>query len=293
MTRMSRLFSILTIAAAFAGAACSRPAEPEAPRHYPLTGHVLAINTDTQQMTVKHDDIPGLMPGMTMTFGVATPKDLEERVPGDLISATLEVSSTQARLLDVVRTGSAPLPTNTNEVALAGGVLDVGDAVPDAALIDQADRRRSLSEWTGTTTLVTFTYTTCPLPSMCPLMDRHFSTLQRLIADDRALAGRVRLLSISIDPVNDTPAVLTAHAARLQADPNVWTFLTGDSPTVDRVAGRFGVGISRPDQPGEIAHNLRTTLVGKNGRVRAIYSGNEWTPAELLVDLRASVAAAE
>jgi protein SCO1/2 len=93
----------------------------------------------------------------------------------------------------------------------------------------------------------------------------------------------------AIDPTRDTPAVLAAHATKLQADPAVWTFLTGDSATVDRVAGRYGVGITRPDSPGEIAHNLRTTLVGRDGRVRKIYTGNEWTTADVLNDLRAAV----
>lgn len=283
----------MTLAVAVALASgCARPSAPEAPRRYPLTGQVMAVDTTTRQLTVKHDDIAGLMPSMTMTFRVADPAALEGRAPGDLISATLEVTSTDSQLLDVVATGTAPLPTNTNEVALAAGVLDVGDAVPDAALVDQADQRRSLSEWTGTTTLVSFTYTTCPLPNFCPLIDRNFGELQRLIADDARLAGRVRLISITIDPTTDTPEVLAAHAARIGANPDVWTLLTGDLRTVDRVAGRFGVGIVRPDEPGEIKHNLRTTLVGPDGRVRAIYSGNDWTPDGLIDDLRASVASA-
>lgn len=279
----------LAVAVALVGAGCTRPADPEPPRRYPLAGQVMAVDVAGRQLTVKHGDIDGLMPGMTMTFHVADPTDLDGRAPGDLITATLEVSSTDSRLLDVVATGTAPLPTNTNEVALAAGLLEVGDAVPDAALIDQADRRRSLSEWTGTTTLVSFTYTTCPLPNFCPLIDRHFAALQRQIAGDGALAGHVRLISISIDPTTDTPAVLAAHAARLEANPDIWTMLTGDLKTVDRVAGRYGVGIVRPDQPGEIKHNLRTTLVGADGRVRAIYSGNDWTPDTLIDDIRASV----
>lgn len=293
---MPRVLLLVAAVAVFGSAACGRSAEPTPPAEparYPLAGQVLAVNPATRQLTVKHGDIEGFMPGMTMTFAVANAADLAGREPGDLITATLEVQQNNVRLLDVVRTGSAPLPSNTNEVALAGGILEVGDLVPDAALIDQTDRRRSLSEWTGTTTLVGFTYTTCPLPTMCPLIDRNFAVLQRLITDDPTLAGRVKLISISIDPATDTPEVLAAHAARLSADPAVWTLLTGDRATADRVAGRFGVGISRPDGASEIVHNLRTTLVGRDGRVRAIYSGNEWTPTDLIADLRASVTAAE
>lgn len=279
-----RLLPLLLLAAV----ACS-PTPPPQPSQYPLTGQVLAVHLDRNELTVKHDEIPGFMMAMTMTFP-AEREVVLDLTPGDLISATLEVLDGQARLLDVKRTGSAPLPGNTNEIALAAGLLEVGDAVPDAALIDQTDRRRSLAEWTGTPTLYGFTYTTCPLPNYCPLIDRNFARLQEAIAADDTLRGRVRLVTITIDPSHDTPDVLARHAEVLGADPAVWTFLTGDPATVDRVAGRFGVGIVRPDEPGgEIRHNLRTTLVGADGHVLEIYSGNDWSIETVLGAMRRAV----
>jgi protein SCO1/2 len=111
------------------------------------------------------------------------------------------------------------------------------------------------------------------------------------VSEDPALRGQVKLVSISFDPKHDTPAVLAAHAARRKANPEIWTFLTGDRNTIDRFAGRFGVGIMRPDTPGEIVHNLRTTLIGRDGRVLKIYSGSDWTPGTVLADLRAALKA--
>jgi protein SCO1/2 len=270
-----------------AGAAC-RSAEPA--RQYPIAGQVLAVHADRGEITIRHGDIEGLMPAMTMSFPVADPALLEGRQPGDLVAGTLEVSDALGRLIALTKTGTAPLPETTNAATLASELLAVGDAVPDAALIDQFDARRSLSDWFGTPTLVTFIYTRCPLPNFCPLMDRNFATIQGRILEDPALRGRVKLLSISIDPEHDTPAVLTAHADTLGADPDVWTFLTGDRVTIDRVAGRFGVGVMREGSAdGAITHNLRTVLLGADGRVAAIYSGSEWTPARALSDLGAAV----
>jgi protein SCO1/2 len=284
--------STILLFALVGAAACGAPEPPPlTTMSYPLSGQILAVNTERKELTVKHDDIEGLMPGMTMSFPVAEDKDLVDRVPGELITATLEVTGGQGRLVAVARTGTAPLPSNTNEVALASGILEVGNTVPDAALIDQTDRRRSLAEWTGMPMLVGFVYTTCPLPNYCPLIDRQFATLQSRIAADPALAGKVRLVSISIDPIHDTPAILAAHAATLKVDPAVWTLLTGDPVTVDRVAGRYGVGIVRPEAGGEISHNLRTTLVGRDGTVRAIYTGNDWSLDDVVRDMRAAVAA--
>jgi protein SCO1/2 len=284
---MGRLIAAALTVCTLGAAACSR-AEP--PRRYPLRGQVLAVHPDKQQLTVRHEDIPGFMPGMTMSFEVGRPELMQDRQPGELISATLEVVDYTGRLVEIQRTGTAPLPDNANEVALATELLAPGDPVPDTAFIDQNDRRRSLAEWRGSHTLVTFIYTRCPLPTVCPLMDQNFATIQRAVAEDAALRGRVTLISVSFDPDHDTPEVLRAHAARRKADLSVWTFLTGDRATIDRFAGRFGVGVIRPsDTAGEITHNLRTAHLDPDLRVVKLYSGSEWTPGAVLADLRAAI----
>jgi protein SCO1/2 len=267
-----------------AAPAC-RGADP--PREYPLTGQILAVDHDRQSLTIKHQDIPNFMPAMTMTFPVSPPSLLEGRTPGELIAATLEVRDATGRITAISSTGSAPLPSE-NELAMAAGLLAEGDPLPDVALIDQTNRRRALSEWKGSLTLITFIYTSCPLANFCPLMDQNFATIQDAVAEDPALKGRVRLVSITFDPETDTPAVLAAHAAKRRADPAIWTFLTGDPVTVQRLAGRFGVSVIRPDGATDISHNLRTTLVGEDGRIRRFYSGNDWTPSAVLADLRSA-----
>jgi protein SCO1 len=281
-TARGLVFLVLCIA--LVSGSCRREAPP---RHYTLKGQVLAVHPERQQVTIRHEDIDGLMPAMTMTFPVSTKELIAARAPGELVTARLQVAESEGTLVDITRTGMADLPTSANEIALASGIIEVGQALPDAALLDQADRRRSLSEWRGTPVLVTFSYTRCPLPAFCPLMDQNFATIQRTVAEDAVLRGRVRLMSISLDPDHDTPAVLAGHAWRLKADPAVWTFLTGDRVTIDRVSGRFGVGILRnPTSPTDITHNLRTILAGADGKVVKIYTGNEWTTAAVLADLR-------
>jgi protein SCO1/2 len=274
---------VIPVMAAALGASCRESAA----KRYPLHGQILAVDLANQQLTIKHEDIPGLMPGMTMGYPVATPALMQGRAPGETITATLEVSDTTARLVAIAHLGSAPLPAGTNALAIASALLDVGAPMPDVALIDQHDRRRSLAEWKGTTTLITFIYTRCPLPNFCPLMDEHFATLQRALSDDSTLSGRVKLISVSIDPAFDTPRVLAAHALHVKADPAVWTFLTGDVGTIDHLAAQFGVGILRdPQDATNITHNLRTTLIGADGRLEKIYSGNDWTPGEVLAELK-------
>jgi len=283
---LSSVTPILVLA--LAGLAC-QPAEPA--HRYPIVGQVLGINTTEQTVTIQHEDIVGFMPAMTMSFPVARPELLDGREPGELITGILEVQNSLGRLVDITHVGMGE-PPSPNRVALTMELLEVGDEVPDAAFIDQSDRRRSFAEWRGQDTLVTFVYTRCPLPNFCPLMDQNFATIQETLSEDPALAGKVALVSITFDPEHDTPEVLAAHATARHADPAVWTWLTGDRETIERFAGRFGVTVMREDPTiVDITHNLRTIHVGPDGRVRHVYSGNGWTPGEVVADLRSAVTA--
>jgi protein SCO1/2 len=120
-------------------------------------------------------------------------------------------------------------------------------------------------------------------------MDRHFAAIQAKLKE-RKNDLNAQLLSVSFDPVTDTPPVLKKHAQSLGADPRVWTFVTGDRDELDRWASRFGVSVSRAlNDPRDITHNLRTAIVDRQGNVVRTYTGNEWTPEQLLADLKVMV----
>jgi protein SCO1 len=278
-----------TAAAAIAAMLTSACARAPA-REYELRGQVLAVDAARQTITIKHEDIPQFMPGMTMPFKVRDGHLLAGRVPGDLVKATLVVEDGDAHLRTIERTGSAPL----NEPAPAPVVasLNPGDPVPDAPFVDEAGADRRLSDWRGRVLAVTFVYTRCPLPDFCPLMDRHFKTVQAEVTADDNLQGRVRLLSVSFDPDHDRPPVLAAYARRVGAEPATWGFLTGAREDIDRFAAPFGVSIIRNDPATrEIVHNLRTAIIDPSGRLVTILRGNEWTPKELMAELRKAAGA--
>jgi protein SCO1/2 len=133
---------------------------------------------------------------------------------------------------------------------------------------------------------MTFIYTRCPLPTFCPLMDRHFATLQKALKADPAMNG-VHLVTVSFDPATDTPAVLKQHAKSLDADLTRWTFLTGDRDEVDQFAARFGVSVGRAlNDARDITHNLRTAIIDANGTLVKVYTGNDWSPDQVLADLK-------
>ena len=262
-------------------AACSRAEK------YELRGQVLAVDQARHELTVKHEDIRGFMPGMTMPFRVEDPAAMAAAKPGDVIRATLVIEDAAAYLERVSITGHAPLTAAPPRPRI--DLLAPGEPAPEVTLVDSGGTAHATSEWRGKVLALTFIYTRCPVPDFCPRMDRHFAEVQRAILAEPGLAGAAHLLSISFDPAHDTPPVLAAHAKKVGADPRAWTLLTGDRGEVEAFAARFGVSIIPDDANAqEIVHNLRTAVLDREGRLVKIFSGSEWTPGELLETLRAS-----
>ena len=285
--RVHIVFSLLLMLAA---TACTRSSDE---RRYSLQGQVVSVTPNHREATIKHEEITGFMPAMTMPYKVRDAKLLDGLAPGDLITARLIVEPNDAYLTDVRKVGQAPLEkppaTSSDAPSAASGVelLKPGEAAPAAHFVDQDGRKRDFSSFKGSTVLLTFIYTRCPMPAFCPLMDRQFAAIQKKLKEDAALSGRVHLVSVSFDPATDTPPVLKAHAAKLDADPATWTFLTGERDAVDRFAARFGVSVARAlNDQGDITHNLRTAIVGADGRLVKVYTGNEWTPEQIVADLK-------
>jgi protein SCO1/2 len=262
--------------------ACAR--EPRA-RQFTLVGQILEVGPGGAELVIRHHDIPGFMPGMTMPFRLKDPTLAKGRVAGDLVRATLMVTDDEAWLATVEKTGWAPLPERKEPLRPAVSLVEPGEAVPDQGLVDQDGKPFLLSSLRGSSVLLTFIYTRCPLPEFCPRMDAFFGSIQRAIKDGR-LPGPVRLLSVTFDPDFDTPAVLRAHAARVGADRAVWTFASAPRAEVEAWGARLGLSLIRDEKnPAGITHNLRTAVIDRKGRLVKILDGNRWIPDEAIAAL--------
>lgn len=278
-----KLRVLALLAGLLAAASCSSA------KQYEMRGQILAVNRDKLEILVKHEEIPGLMAAMTMPWKVRTASMLDNLGPGDLITSELEVDNNEGVITKITRLGTAKPDVPAPAAPAKPGVelIRPGGQIPNQAFVDQDGRARDFNDVRGGRAIaVTFMYTKCPVPTFCPQMDRQFAEAQKLIKD-KGLAERVRLLSVSFDPRNDTPPVLKRHAQRLESDPRVWTFVTGERDGIDRFAENFGLTLIRGEaaNPDEIGHTLRTALVDREGRLVKTYSGADWTPQALVADI--------
>jgi protein SCO1/2 len=258
-------------------------------KHYEMKGQVLAVNRDKVEILVKHEDIPGLMPAMTMPYKVESVGMLDNLGPGDLITTDLAVDNGAGVITKITKTGTAKVETPPpSPVASGFELIKEGAEVPNQAFIDQDGKERRLNDIrNGRALALTFMYTKCPMPTYCPMMDRQFAAIQKAIQAKPGLGDNVHLLSVSFDPKNDTPPVLKKHAEALGADPKLWTFVTGNRDDIDKFAMTFGVTLIRGESadPNEIGHTLRTAVIGRDGKLVKAYTGNEWSASDIVADL--------
>ncbi len=185
-----RQFSIFSLALVVASVAFDGCAKKPAGKRYELEGRVVAVDSAGRPLTVAHDDVAGLMPGMTMPFLVARSDDwiFGKIGPGDHIHATL-VMTDHAELQDISFTkGSDTGSDGTSKVRIP----EVGDDVPDFTLVNQFGKTVQLEQFRGKPLLLTFIYTRCPVPDFCLLMSNNFSEVLKQLQNDSTGVRRRR-----------------------------------------------------------------------------------------------------
>jgi protein SCO1 len=166
--------------------------------------------------------------------------------------------------------------------------LDDFGRAPQFNLTDQNGAAFSSASLAGHATLLDFIYTHCT--DACPLLSATFQDTGRKLADQNLLGNKVMLVSVSVDPTHDTPAVLNEYGQQFKADPASWKFLTGDWDDVWDVVTGFKVA-TRPPRPAvdapapggtELTHTTRIVLLDPQLEARAYLEGDGATADDLL-----------
>jgi protein SCO1/2 len=291
---MRNAFFLLLIAILIS--ACQQPAannsNSSTAKRYPFTGKVVSVNKAAKKATIAHEDIPGYMEAMTMEFPIHEDWVWNDLTPGSEIHAELVVDNTAKDPFYLEKVGivAASMPNETPTPDPT-----IGKQVPDFTLTNQDGKKISPKDFQGKAWAITFIYARCPLPDYCIRMSTNFSDLANSLKDNAELKDKVRLLSISFDPENDTPAKLRQYGQGYlgnQANPDftIWQLAVGSDAEVRKIADFFGLDY-RVDENDKavITHNLRTAVISPDGKVVKVFAGNEWTPAQLLKELTATL----
>ncbi len=167
-----------------------------------------------------------------------------------------------------------------------GGATDsapILGSIPDFVLIDQNSKPFGTEQLRGSVWVADFIFTSCP--DMCPMLTSAMATIEREIAKDSGVKG-IHFVSISVDPDNDTPAVLAEYAEKYAAAGARWAFLTGTRPEIWKLSTEgFHLPVERADrtQGGPIFHSNRFVLTDRRGRIRGYYDGLDSDARDALI----------
>ena len=172
--------------------------------------------------------------------------------------------------------------------AVAAGALCVAgfgcgsrsDSLPTFTLTNQSGQTVGADSLRGYATVLTFVFTSCP--DVCPLLTAQLTRVQAR-AKAEGLDARVRFVSITVDPVRDTPDVLSRYATGYGADLASWHFLTGPPDAVSRVTREIGVLTGVGDR---IGHSNLVLFIDGQGRIVERYTGIELEPDRVLPKIR-------
>ncbi|MCB9673908.1 MAG: SCO family protein [Alphaproteobacteria bacterium] len=219
------------------------------------------VNVDGVRVTVDHEEIPGVMGAMVMGFSLA-PWEAERLATGDVIEARLLSTDYGYQLVDPVKTGTSDAALRTDIAP-----LEVGQRMPRTELVAQDGTALVVGEGQGTRTLLTYIYTRCPDPAFCPAIAARLAALQ-----ERLEGGRI--VTVTLDPDNDTTRVLEAWGRAMNADFTRWSLARAEPVVLQELALRGGQHVTVDG--GRITHLHRVLLLDEDGTLIERYDDNAW-----------------
>ena len=168
----------------------------------------------------------------------------------------------------------------------------LGEAA-DGELLDISDAPTTLhSLYDDKTIVLSFIYTSCPDVNGCPLATFVLGLIQKRLSSDENLKTKVRLVTVSFDPVNDSPRVMADYGQGFRRADVDWHFLTAASESsLAPILEKYDQAVIRDRDPdgkaiGSMSHILRVYLIDSQKNIRNIYSPSFLHPDILLADIR-------
>lgn len=260
-------------------------------KRFPFTGEIVRADPVQNVLLVKHEAIEGFMAAMTMEFS-APAADVAAAKPGQRIRAELVAPAAGGFRLekiwpgdkadaDTVAAGARKLREDTHNLG-KNAFREIGEKVPDFALYDQDGRVVQSARFGGKQIMLNFIYTRCPDQTKCPAATLKMMAAQKLAAE--AGVTNIEFISITLDPANDTPAVLKEYAAVRGIDTKNFSFLTGPESAIKDLLTQFGVAAQPNDT--NLAHTLSTVLIDPAGKIAHREDGSAWEPKDFVAKMK-------
>lgn len=253
-----------------------------------VEGQIIGFSENENRVFINHEEIPGYMDAMSMPFNLLNMQEASNFSIGDAIRFEFHVTPDGSWIQNLINIHDSLLTlsaTPSRFGTLMGGEISAplkkGESIPEFEMLDQEGKTFTNDNLNGYLTVITFIYTTCPVPDFCPLMSLNLDKASEQLNEDEL--SKIMLVSVTFDPDNDTAEILKAYAAKHSKRGNRM-YLVGDPANTAKLTSAFGIFTTVATD--QIIHNLQTAVISPDGEIVALFSGNKWTVEELVGELR-------
>ena len=252
-----------------------------------MVGVVLDKFPERNELSIHHDEIPNFMMAMTMNFKLAKHLKTSTFEIGDSVHFKLfidenNIYSDYFQIIDNVE-----IKENDDEDWFSDNEeyspIRIGEKFTDVTFTDFNNQQIKLSDYNDEFMFITFIFTRCPIPNMCPALIYK----QKYIADKFQDSNNVNVLTISFDYLYDTPEILKEKFESLKSNNDNWKFLSSynhinDLYMLTKQSSFAFWGVEKND----IGHNMRTILIGPGLKFLKYYDGGEWPVKDSYEDIK-------
>ena len=264
---MKKIIILLII---FIGSSCSN-----SKKIYDVTGVILEVNLDNNKILVDHDSIPDFMMPMIMPFNVENKNVVKNLSKNDSVKFKFIITETSSYAMDFRIIGKHINDDSEDDFWEDDEYTkkEIGEKLSNVTLLDINAKSTSLDDYHGKFVFISFIFTRCPVPNMCPAVVIKNGVIARNFKDN----DNVKLVMVSFDYLYDTPEILKSfYGSSIEGFPN-WNVLSSvgkvsDLYTLSSEIGCEYWGIEK----NNIGHNLRSALISPDKALLKIWEGDDW-----------------
>ena len=251
------------------------------PEKYNVTGVIKDIKQEENRLLIDHDEIPGFMVKMVMYFNLDSSVDINEFSINDSVNFDLIVTKNTSYTLNYLNLGKSSIIEDDfwDEDNDKYKQLTIGETIDDATFLTIDNKLLSLSDIESEFILMSFIFSKCPMPNMCPA-----SIVKNQFLANNFINEDITFLIISFDYIYDTPTVLKNIYGNLNKDNLIFLSSYTRINDIFKLTQQVGVGFWGVEE-NNIGHNMKSVLIDKNLKLMNSFDGMDWKPGDVKKDI--------
>ena len=255
----------------------------DTPKTYKVIGVIKEINKKDDKLLIDHEEIPGFMVKMVMFFNLHNTVDINQFSINDSVSFDLIIKNKDSYTINYNKLGASLLNTQKDfwddEEDSKYSLKEYGEYIDNVSFTNTNNNDMSLSDFNSDFTFISFIFSKCPMPNMCPA-----GIVKNQYLANHFKNENITFLLISFDYLYDTPNVLKSMYGEIEKE-NLH-FLSSYNHLNDifsisqqSVVSYWGV------KENNFGHPMRSILIDKNLKLVKTYDGIDWKPSEAKKDI--------